>query len=341
MPARQQSNPGQADHLRLPRMKHIRLGRSGLEVSKLCLGCMGFGEETPGRHDWSLDESASRQMIELALDAGINFFDTANVYSRGTSEEILGRALADLADRDDVVIATKVHNRMRDGRNALGLSRKAIMTEVDNSLRRLGTDYIDLYQIHRYDSDTPIEETMRALHDVVMSGKVRYIGGSSMWAWQFSKAQYTAEMNGWTKFISMQNQYSLLNREDEREMFPLCADQGVASIPWSPLARGVLTREWGESTTRSETDPPLKRRFGDSMDRAIVDRVGEIASSHGVSRAQIAMAWVMANPVVAAPIIGPTKEHHLADALAAMDLVLTVQERQYLEEEYTPRAAAF
>ena len=235
-------------------MKYTKLGPTGLDVSRICLGCMSFGDSGTGNHAWTLDEETSRSFIKDALDAGINFFDTANVYSLGTSEEIVGRALADFADRDEVVIATKVHGPMRRGRNAAGLSRKAIMTEVDASLRRLGTDYIDLYQIHRFDHRTPIEETMEALHDVVKAGKVRYIGASSMWAWQFSKAQYTAELHGWTKFVSMQNHYNLLNREEEREMMPLCADQGVGVIPWSPLARGKLTRDWDATTERSESD---------------------------------------------------------------------------------------
>jgi 1-deoxyxylulose-5-phosphate synthase len=323
-------------------MKYTRLGNSGLEVSRLCLGCMGFGDETPGAHDWSIDEAASRPLIETALELGINFFDTANAYSLGSSEEIVGRALADMADRAEVVIATKVYFPMRGrARNSLGLSRKAIMTEVDNSLRRLGTDYIDLYQIHRYDDHTPIEETMRALHDVVEAGKVRYIGASSMWAWQFSKAQYVAEMNGWTKFISMQNQYSLLQREDERELYPLCADQGVGAIPWSPLARGLLARDWDETTTRSHADPLLAQRFDETRDRPIVDRVSEIAAAKGVPRAHIALAWVLGNPVVASPIVGATKLHHITEAVEALDLSLDEGERTQLEELYERRPASF
>ncbi len=298
-------------------MKYTRLGASGLDVSRLCLGCMGFGEETPGIHDWSLDEAASRPLIEKALELGINFFDTANAYSTGSSEEIVGRALADMADREAVVIATKVYFPMRRGRNALGLSRKAIMAEVDNSLRRLGTDYIDLYQIHRFDDRTPIEETMRALHDVTAAGKVRYIGASSMWAWQFAKAQYVAEANGWTRFISMQNQYSLLQREDEREMFPLCADQGVGSIPWSPLARGLLARDWEQSTKRSASDPLMKERFDEARDRPIVERV------------------------VAAPIVGATRVGHITDAVDALEVELTDDDKAGLEELYTPRSASF
>lgn len=322
-------------------MKYTRLGSSGLDVSQLCLGCMGFGGSSPGHHDWAVDEAASRPMIETALERGINFFDTANAYSRGSSEEIVGKALGDMADRDEVVIATKVYFGMRSGRNAWGLSRKAIMTEVDHSLRRLGTDYIDLYQIHRFDDRTPIEETMRALHDVVQSGKVRYLGASSMWAWQFAKAQQVATANGWTPFISMQNQYSLLQREEELEMHPLCADQGVQTIPWSPLARGLLTRGWDETTTRSQSDPLLAARFEETRDRPIVERVAEVASARGVPMAHVALAWVMANPVVASPIVGATKVHHITDAVEAMDLVLTEDERASLEEPYLRRPWSF
>lgn len=320
-------------------MKYTRLGSTGLEVSRICLGCMSFGESGAGTHAWSLDEATAHQFIGRALDAGINFFDTANVYSLGTSEEYVGRALAGMANRDDVVIATKVFMPMRDGRNAGGLSRKAIMTEVDHSLRRLGTDYIDLYQIHRWDHRTPIEETMEALHDVVKAGKARYIGASSMWAWQFSKAQYTAELHGWTKFVTMQNHYNLLQREEEREMMPLCADQGVGVIPWSPLARGRLTRDWDDVTARTETD-----EFGKTLyqpeDRAIVERVAEIAAERGVPRAQVALAWMLGKRFVTAPIVGATKEHHIDDAVAAVDLQLTADEVRRLEEPYTPHAVA-
>ncbi|MXX61964.1 MAG: aldo/keto reductase [Holophagales bacterium] len=322
-------------------MKYTKLGSSGLEVSRICLGCMSFGEESPGAHDWSLDEAASRPIIEKALDLGINFFDTANAYSIGSSEEITGRALRDMANRDEVVIATKVYFPVRRGRNARGLSRKAIMTELDASLRRLGTDYIDLYQIHRWDDRTSIDETLGALHDAVTSGKVRYIGASSMWAWQFSKALYTSEMRGFTKFISMQNQYSLLQREEEREMHPLCADQGIGTIPWSPLGRGLLTRDWDETTRRSQSDPMMARRFDEAKDRPIVDRLGEVARDKGVSRAQVAMAWVLANPVVASPIVGVTKMSHLEEAVSALDVELTAEEKKRLEEVYTPRANLF
>ena len=316
-------------------MKYTKLGNTGLDVSRICLGCMSFGESGTGSHAWTLDEAASRPFVERALEAGINFFDTANVYSLGTSEEFVGRALNDMADRDAVVIATKVNGPMRDGRNAIGLSRKSIMAEVDHSLRRLGTDYIDLYQIHRFDHRTPIEETMEALHDVVKSGKVRYIGASSMWAWQFSKAQYTAELYGWTKFVSMQNHYNLLNREDEREMMPLCVDQGVGVIPWSPLARGRLTRDWDEATARSETDEFGKFLYSDD-DRVIVERVAEVAAERDVPRAQVALAWMLSKPFVTSPIVGVTKDHHLDDAVAAVELELSADEIALLEEPYRP-----
>ena len=322
-------------------MKYNKLGNSGLEVSRICLGCMGFGEKSSGVHDWSIDEAASRPIIERALELGINFFDTANAYSRGSSEEIVGRALGDMADRDEVVIATKVHFPMRRGRNARGLSRKSIMAELDASLRRLGTDYVDLYQIHRFDDRTPVEETLGALHDAVAVGKVRYIGASSMWAWQFSKMLYASERRGFTKFISMQNQYSLLQREEEREMLPLCADQGVGTIPWSPLGRGLLTRSWDAVTRRSRSDRLATQRFDEAKDRPIVERVGEVAQDQGASRAQVAMAWVLANPVVAAPIVGVTKMSHLEEAVAALEVELTAEEKRRLEEVYTPRANLF
>ncbi|NDG66403.1 MAG: aldo/keto reductase [Actinobacteria bacterium] len=316
-------------------MKYVKLGNSGLEVSKICLGCMSFGESGMGTHAWTLNEETSRQFMKKSLDAGINFFDTANVYSLGTSEEFVGRALRDFALRDEVVVATKVHGTMRKGRNAAGLSRKAIMTEVDHSLRRLGMDYIDLYQIHRFDPTTPIEETMEALHDVVKSGKARYIGASSMWAWQFSKAQYVAEQNGWTKFISMQNHYNLLNREEEREMMPLCVDQGVGVIPWSPLARGRLTRDWDNATSRSETD-----EFGKGLykpeDQVIVERVAEVAKELNAPRAQVALAWVLSKSYVTSPIVGATKEAHIDDAVAACEIQLSAEHVARLEEPYTP-----
>ena len=296
---------------------------------------MSFGESGMGTHAWTLNEETSRQFMKKSLDAGINFFDTANVYSLGTSEEFVGRALRDYALRDEVVVATKVHGTMRRGSNAAGLSRKAIMTEVDHSLRRLGMDYIDLYQIHRFDPTTPIEETLEALHDVVKAGKARYIGASSMWAWQFSKAQYIAVQHGWTKFISMQNHYNLLNREEEREMMPLCVDQGVGVIPWSPLARGRLTRDWDNATSRSETD-----EFGKGLykpeDQVIVERVAEVARELGAPRAQVALAWVLSKPFVTSPIVGATKDAHIDDAIAACELQLSAEHIARLEEPYTP-----
>ena len=320
-------------------MRHRRLGNTGLEVSVVTLGCMSWGDPARGGHPWVLDEDTGRSVIKDALEAGINVFDTANVYSGGSSEEITGRALRDFAAREDVVLATKVHGRMRPGPNGAGLSRKAIMQEIDASLTRLGTDYVDLYQIHRWDPHTPIEETMEALHDVVRAGKARYLGASSMYAWQFAKAQHTAELHGWTKFVSMQNHYNLLYREEEREMLPLCADQGVGVIPWSPLARGRLTREWDATTARTETD-----EFGASLyrdeDKAIVDSVGAVASRRGVPRAQVALAWLLAQPVVTSPIVGVTKPHHLQDAVAAVDLELGEDEIEELGAGYVPHAIA-
>jgi aryl-alcohol dehydrogenase (NADP+) len=322
-------------------MQYVKLGRTGLEVSRLCLGCMSFGEPGRGGHPWSLDEAASLPFIEQALELGVNFFDTANVYSDGTSEEILGKAIATFTNRDDVVIATKVHGRMRKGPNGMGLSRKAIMAELDNSLRRLGTDYVDLYQIHRWDGRTPVEETIEALHDVVKAGKARYVGASSMYAWQFAKALFTADLRGWTRFVSMQDHYNLLNREEEREMLPLCADQGVGVLPWSPLARGRLTREWDAVTTRSETDEFGRRLYDtSSSDRVIAQRVAEVAGERGLPRAQVAMAWLYAKPIVTAPILGATKLEHLTDAVAALDVQLTPEEIDRLEEPYTPHPVA-
>jgi 1-deoxyxylulose-5-phosphate synthase len=319
-------------------MRYTKLGSTGLDVSVLCLGCMSFGVPDRGNHAWTLDYDASRAIIRQALDAGVNFFDTANAYSDGTSEEIVGRALQDVP-REDVVIATKVFNRMRPGPNGAGLSRKAVLGELDASLRRLGTDYVDLYQIHRWDYDTPIEETLEALHDVVKAGKVRYIGASSMFAWQFAQALYTSDINGWARFVSMQNHLNLLYREEEREMLPLCDDQGIGVIPWSPLARGRLTRDWDATTARTETDEFGKTLYLDS-DRAIVERVAEVAAARGVSRAQVALAWVLRNPSVTAPIVGATKTDHLADALAAIELELSDDEAQRLEEPYAPHGVA-
>ncbi|MFF1894252.1 aldo/keto reductase [Streptomyces sp. NPDC058206] len=317
-------------------MDYLKLGTTGLDVSRICLGCMSYGVADRGNHSWTLDEEASRPFVRQAVEAGINFFDTANVYSDGTSEEIVGRALADFARRDEIVLATKVHGPMRPGANGGGLSRKAIMTEIDHSLRRLGTDYVDLYQIHRWDRATPIEETMEALHDVVKAGKARYIGASSMYAWQFSKAQYVAEQHGWTRFVSMQNHYNLLYREEEREMLPLCADQGVGVIPWSPLARGRLTRAWDTTSARSETDEFGKTLYQDT-DRHIVDAVAAIADERGVTRAQVALAWLLRQPGVTAPIVGATKPQHLDDAVASVALRLSDDECKRLEEHYSPR----
>lgn len=323
-------------------MDYVRLGSTGLEVSRLCLGCMTYGVSDRGAHTWTLDEETSRPFIKRALELGVNFFDTANTYSDGTSEEIVGRALRDFARRDEVVIATKVFYPMHEGANSRGLSRKSIMTEIDASLRRLGTDYVDLYQIHRWDQFTPIEETLSALHDVIKAGKARYIGASSMYAWQFAKALYAADLNGWTRFASMQNHYNLLNREEEREMMPLCAAEGVGVIPWSPLARGRLTRDWNETTTRMETDEFGKTLYvaTEASDRQIVGRVAEIAAQRGVLRAQVALAWMIQKPFITAPIVGATKPHHLDDAVAALSLKLTPEEVAALEEPYTPRALA-
>jgi aryl-alcohol dehydrogenase-like predicted oxidoreductase len=318
-------------------MQYVKLGATGLDVSRVCLGCMTYGLPDRGTHEWTLDEEASRPLIRQALEAGINFFDTANVYSDGTSEEIVGKALRDFANRDEIVLATKVNGRMRPGPNGAGLSRKAILSEIDHSLSRLGVDYVDLYQIHRFDPHTPVEETMEALHDVVKAGKARYIGASSMFAWQFSKMQYTAELGGWTKFVSMQNHYNLLYREEEREMLPLCADQGVGALPWSPLARGRLTRDWGTVTERSANDNFGSRLYPDS-DRTIVEAVTRIAGERGVPRAQVALAWLLHQDTVAAPIVGAAKPHHIEDAVAAVELELSDKELEELEQPYTPHA---
>ncbi|WP_321872844.1 aldo/keto reductase [Burkholderia ubonensis] len=323
-------------------MEYVRLGSTGLQVSRLCLGCMTYGVPERGTHPWTLDEAASRPFIRQALDAGINFFDTANMYSDGTSEEIVGRALRDFAKRDDVVIATKVFHRMRPGPNGAGLSRKAILTEIDHSLKRLGTDYVDLYQIHRWDYHTPIEETLEALHDVVKAGKARYIGASSMHAWQFSKALYTSKLNGWTQFVSMQDHLNLLYREEEREMLPLCADQGIAVLPWSPLARGRLTRDWDASSERLQSDvygKTLYEAYADN-DRAIVEAVATIARARNVPRAQVALAWLLQKSGVTAPIIGASKAQHLDDAVAALSLELSAEELAALEAPYVPHVVA-
>jgi len=319
-------------------MDYVNLGRTGLKVSRLCLGCMSFGDPEAGTHEWSLNEEQSRPYFKAALDAGINFFDTANGYSAGTSEEFTGRALKQLAKRDEVVIATKVFAPWSEKPNTLGLSRKAIFQAVDDSLRRLGTDYIDLYQIHRWDYETPVEETLDALNDIVRAGKVRYLGASSMHAWQFMKALGIQDREGWARFVSMQPQVNLIYREEEREMIPLCIDQGVGVIPWSPLARGKITRDWDEQTLRSGTD-----RYGmgmyahaEAQDRKISEAVAAVAGERGVSRAQVALAWLLARPGITSPIIGTTKDHHLTDALAALDLKLTDEEMGRLEADYVP-----
>jgi 1-deoxyxylulose-5-phosphate synthase len=321
-------------------MDIVKLGRTGLDVSRLCLGCMTYGAPEQGTHPWSVGEAESRPFIRRALDLGINFFDTANVYSLGSSEEIVGKALKDMAKRDDIVIATKVFNRMRPGPNGAGLSRKAIMTEIDHSLRRLGTDYVDLYQIHRFDYQTPIEETLEALHDVVKAGKARYIGASSMHAWQFMKMLKTSEAHGWTRFVTMQNYVNLLYREEEREMLPLCREEGIGVIPWSPMARGRLTRDWDEASARSETDEFGKTLYAATAeaDRKVVEAVAKVAAARGVPRAQVALAWVLQKPVISAPIIGATKMNHLDDAVAALSLKLTADEIAALEAPYVPHA---
>lgn len=318
-------------------MKYVNLGRTGLEVSGVALGCMSYGEAAQGDHTWTLGEAAARPFIKQALDLGINFFDTSNSYSHGSSEEILGRALRDFARRDEVVVATKAFYTGRKGPNAHGgLSRKSLFTQVDDSLDRLQVDYIDLYQIHRFDDTTPLEETLEALHDIVRSGRVRYLGASSMWAWQFSKALFLAERSGWSRFVSMQNHYNLLYREEEREMLPLCADQGIGVIPWSPLARGRLTRDWDATSARGEADEWGRHLYRDS-DRAIVDAVTAMAEQRGITRAQVALAWVMRNPAVTAPIVGATKPHHLDDAVAALGVELSDEESAALEACYTVR----
>ena len=321
-------------------MEYTRLGSTGMKVSRICLGCMGFGDATRWTHKWVLNEENSRPVIQKALEMGINFFDTANVYSLGTSEEYLGRALKDFARRDEVVIATKVHGKMYDGPNGSGLSRKAILSEIDNSLKRLGTDYVDLYIIHRWDYETPIEETMDALNDVVRAGKARYIGASAMFAWQFQKALHVAEKHGWTRFVSMQDHLNLIYREEEREMLPLCRDQKIGVTPYSPLASGRLTRDWttSESTLRSETDAIAKSKYDATAetDQRVVERVAELAEKYGVLRAHIALAWLLQKDPVTAPIIGATKISHLEDAVGALAVKLSPEDVAYLEELYVP-----
>jgi len=327
---------------------YVNLGNTGLKVSRICLGCMTYGapaagELTPGSHAWTLDEGESQPLLRQALELGINFFDTANVYSRGESESVLGRFLKANTRREAVVIATKVHGRMRDEPNGRGLSRKSIFFELDESLRRLQTGYVDLYQIHRWDYETPIEETLETLHDVVKSGKVRYIGASSMYAWQFTKALYVSQLHGWTRFVSMQNHYNLLYREEEREMIPACESQGIGIIPWSPLARGRLARPWkAEGTRRYETDQFGKKLYSqtEEIDQKIVDSLGFISGHRGASRAQVALAWLLSKPAVTSPIVGATKPHHLSDAAASLSLCLTPEEIVSLEEHYRPHPVA-
>lgn len=320
-------------------MEYVKLGKTGLDVSRICLGGMSFGDSKKWIHSWVLNETETRAIIKKALDLGINFFDTANVYSLGTSEEYMGRALRDYANRDDIVIASKVSGAMRKGPNSYGLSRKAILSEVEASLKRLGVDYLDILYIHRWDYGTPIEETMEVLNDLVRAGKVHYLGASSMYAWQFQKAQYTAEKHGWTKFSVMQGHYNLLYREEEREMNPLCADMGVALVPYSPLAAGRLTRDWTSDSKRFQEDQVAKRKYDatEEEDRRIVERVAEVADKRKVTRAQIAIAWLWAKGVCA-PIVGVTKEKYLDDFSAALDVHLTKEEIAYLEECYVPHA---
>ncbi|MEO5717555.1 MAG: aldo/keto reductase [Chthoniobacterales bacterium] len=320
-------------------MEYTRLGKSGLKVSRLCLGCMTYGVPERGSHPWSLNEEQSRPFVARALELGINFFDTANAYSEGTSEEIVGRLLREMGKRDELVLATKCYFAWRDRPNTGGLSRKAIMSAIDESLRRLGMDYVDLYQIHRWDYETPIEETLEALHDVVKAGKARYIGASSMYAWQLCRALYLADRHGWTRFVSMQPHYNLLYREEEREMLPLCEEEGLGVIPWSPLARGHLARPWGEQGGgRAQTDEYGRTLYHghEEGDRAVVDRLGEMAEAKGLPRAQLALAWMLHKPAVTAPIIGASKTHHLDDAVAALEVKLTLDEIAKLEEPYVP-----
>jgi aryl-alcohol dehydrogenase-like predicted oxidoreductase len=319
-------------------MEFVKLGNTGMDVSRLCLGCMSFGDTEKWIHKWVLDEENSRPIIKKALEIGINFFDTANVYSMGRSEEILGKALKDYANRDEVVIATKVHGKMHEGPNGSGLSRKSIMSEIDNSLKRLGTDYVDLYIIHRWDYDTPIEETMEALHDVVKAGKARYIGASAMYAWQFQKALHVAEKHGWTRFVSMQDHYNLIYREEEREMMPLCREEKIGVTPYSPMASGRLIRDWSETTKRLETDQIARSKYDitASADKLVVDRVAKIAKKRGDLRIHVALAWLLHKAPVTAPIIGATKISHLEDAVGALSVKLTAEEIAYLEEPYVP-----
>ena len=315
-------------------MEHTRLGDTGLKISRLALGCMSYGDPTTERaHEWALADDDAQPFFRQAIELGITFWDTANVYQAGTSEEVVGRAIERYSRREEIVLATKVHGRMHDGPGGSGLSRKAILEQLDASLTRLGTDYVDLYQIHRFDPDTPVEETMEALHDIVKAGKVRYLGASSMYAWQFAKLQHAADLGGWTRFVSMQNQYNLLRRQDERELMAMCADTGVGLVPYSPQGKGRLARPWGEQSTRSTVDHVVQA-FDSPLDEPVVHAVAKLADAHGVSMAQIALAWVLRNPAVSAPIVGATKPHHLPEAVGALELHLTDDEAAALEEPY-------
>jgi aryl-alcohol dehydrogenase-like predicted oxidoreductase len=318
-------------------MENVRLGMSGLRISRIGLGCMSYGRPGAGLHQWTLDEDGAAAFFRQAIELGITFWDTANVYQGGTSEEFVGRGIQKFSRRADIVLATKVSGKMHDGPGGSGLSRKAILEQLDDSLRRLGTDYVDVYYVHRFDEQVPVEETMETLHEVVKAGKVRYLGASSMWTWQFAKMQHAAELNGWTRFSAMQDQYNVLKREEEREMIPLCLDQGVGLTPYSPLAKGRAARPWGEQTARASTDAVAKA-FDRAVDRPIIDAVAAIAEVRGVPMAQIALAWVLSKPVVSCPIVGATKPHHLLDAVAALDIALTDDEIAALEEPYTPQA---
>ncbi len=312
------------------------MGRTGLKVSRIALGCMSYGDSSSGFNEWSLDEDSSQPFFQQAVELGITLWDTANVYQLGSSEEFVGRAVKKYSRREDTVLATKVSGKMHDGPGGQGLSRKAIMEQIDASLARLGTDYVDLYLIHRFDPDTPVEETMEALHDVVKAGKARYLGASSMFAWQFAKLQHAADLHGWTRFVAMQDQYNLIKREEEREMLPMCADMGVGCVPYSPQGKGRLTRPWGEQTQRSAKDAVAKT-FDLDVDRPVVEAVQKVAAARGIPMSQVALAWLLAKPIVSAPIVGATRQHHLADAVAALDVTLTGDEIQTLEEPYTPQ----
>lgn len=322
-------------------MEYVRLGETGLKISRLALGCMSYGDPAaPGAHTWALNDDDAQPFFRQAVELGITFWDTANCYQNGTSEELVGRAITRYSRREDVVLATKVFIRMHDGPGGQGLSRKAILEQLDASLARLGTDYIDLYQIHRFDPDAPVEETMEALHDVVKAGKVRYIGASSMYAWQFAKLQHAAELRGWTPFVSMQNQYNLLRRQDEPELMAMCADMGVGVVPYSPQGKGRLARPWGDQSHRSTVDHVVQS-FDSPLDEPVVKAVQRVSEAHGATMAQVALAWVLQNSVISAPIVGATKPHHLPEAIAALDLRLTDEETESLERPYTPHGPSW